>query len=93
MNAHSRRCVLISLSAMVICGQAALAQTQQSDYERLRQQGIERNGERITQLSRLHALPPPQSPGRLQADTSLGRLIIEDLPERNLLLEAYKKPK
>jgi len=46
--------------------------------------------ERVTQLSRFHSLPPPQSPGRLQADTSLGRLIIEDMPERNLLLEAYK---
>jgi hypothetical protein len=49
--------------------------------------------ERVTQLSRFHSLPPPQSPGRLQADTSLGRLIIEDMPERNLLLEAYKTPK
>jgi hypothetical protein len=46
--------------------------------------------ERITQLSRFHSLPPPQTPGRLQADTSLGRLVIEDMPERNLLLEAYK---
>jgi hypothetical protein len=45
--------------------------------------------ERVTQLSRFHSLPPPQAPGRLQADTSLGRLIIEDMPERNLLLEAY----
>ena len=49
--------------------------------------------ERITQLSRFHSLPPPQSPGRLQADTSLGRLIVEDMPERNLLLEAYKTKK
>jgi hypothetical protein len=49
--------------------------------------------ERVTQLSRFHALPPPQSPGRLQADISLGRLIIEDMPERNLLLEAYKARK
>ena len=49
--------------------------------------------ERIAQLSRFHTLPPPQSPGRLQADTSLGSLILEDLPERNLLLEAYKTPK
>ena len=49
--------------------------------------------ERITQLSRFHSLPPPQSPGRLQADTSLGRLIVEDVPERNLLLEAYKSKK
>ena len=49
--------------------------------------------ERIAQLSRFHTLPPPQSPGRLQADTSLGHLILEDLPERNLLLEAYKTPK
>jgi hypothetical protein len=47
--------------------------------------------ERVAQLSRFHSLPPPQSPGRLQADTSLGRLILQDMPERNLLLEAYRK--
>jgi hypothetical protein len=47
--------------------------------------------ERVTQLSRFHSLPPPQSPGRLQADTSLGRLVLQDMPERNLLLEAYAK--
>lgn len=47
--------------------------------------------ERVTQLSRFHSLPPPLSPGRLQADTSLGRLILQDMPERNLLLEAYRK--
>jgi hypothetical protein len=46
--------------------------------------------ERVATLSRFHSLPPPQAPGRLQADISLGRLIIEDMPERNLLLEAYK---
>lgn len=40
-------------------------------------------------LSRFHSLPPPQSPGRLQADTSMGRLILQDVPERNLLLETY----
>ena len=45
--------------------------------------------ERVTHLSRLHSLPPPQTPGRLQADTSLGRLILQDVPERSLLLEAY----
>jgi hypothetical protein len=49
--------------------------------------------ERVSTLSRFHTLPPPQTPGRLQADTSIGRLIIEDLPERNLLLEAYKAKK
>ena len=49
--------------------------------------------ERVATLSRFHSLPPPQSPGRLQADTSLGRLILEDLPQRNLLLEAYKSPR
>jgi len=49
--------------------------------------------ERVTQLSRFHSLPPPQSPGRLQADTTLGRLILQDMPERNLLLEAYKAKK
>ena len=46
--------------------------------------------ERVTQILRFNPLPPPQSPGRLQADTSLGHLTLEDLPERNLLLEAYK---
>jgi hypothetical protein len=49
--------------------------------------------ERVATLSRFHSLPPPQSPSRLQADTSMGRLILEDLPERNLLLEAYKTQK
>ena len=49
--------------------------------------------ERITQLSRFHSLPPPQTPGRLQADISLGRLILQDMPERNLLLEAYAAKK
>ena len=42
MNAHSRRCVLISLSAIVICGESALAQSQQQDEERLRREGVER---------------------------------------------------
>ena len=49
--------------------------------------------ERIATLSRFHKLPVPQSPSRLQADTSMGRLILEDMPERNLLLEAYKSSK
>ncbi len=49
--------------------------------------------ERIAQLSRFHSLPPPQAPGRLQADISLGRLIIEDMPERSLLLESYAAKK
>ncbi len=49
--------------------------------------------ERVTTLSRFHRLPPPQSPGRLQADTSLGRLVLQDMPERNLLLEAYAAKK
>ena len=49
--------------------------------------------ERVSTLSRFHPLPPPQSSGRLQADTSLGRLILQDLPERNLLLEEYKAKK
>ena len=51
--------------------------------------------ERVQTLSRVNpgGLPPPQSRGRLQADTSMGRLILQDMPERNLLLEAYKTPK
>jgi hypothetical protein len=49
--------------------------------------------ERVAAIARFHSLPPPQSPGRLQADTSLGRLILQDMPERNLLLEAYKAAK
>ena len=48
--------------------------------------------ERVQTLSRVNpgGLPPPQSPGRLQADTIMGRLILQDMPERSLLLEAYK---
>jgi hypothetical protein len=49
--------------------------------------------ERVATLTRFHSLQPPQSPGRLQADTSLGRLILQDMPERNLMLEAYKAKK
>lgn len=49
--------------------------------------------ERVTQLARLHSLPSPQSPGRLQADTSLGRLVLQDMPERGLVLEAYAAKK
>jgi hypothetical protein len=49
--------------------------------------------ERVATLTRFHSLPPPQTPGRLQADTSLGRLILQDMPERNLLLEAYAAKK
>jgi hypothetical protein len=49
--------------------------------------------ERMKTLSIFHSLPSPQSPGRLQADTSLGRLILQDMPERNLLLEAYATKK
>ncbi len=51
--------------------------------------------ERAQTLSRVNpgGLPPPQSPGRLQADTIMGRLILQDMPERNLLLEAYKAKK
>ena len=46
--------------------------------------------ERVTTLSRFHpSLPQPQTSGRLQGDTSLGRLVLQDMPERNLLLEAY----
>jgi hypothetical protein len=44
-------------------------------------------------LSRYHSLPAAQPAGRLQADTSLGRLVLQDMPERNLLLEAYAAPK
>ena len=51
--------------------------------------------ERVQTLSRANpgGLPPPQSPGRLQADTIMGRLVLQDMPERNLLLEAYKAKK
>ena len=50
--------------------------------------------ERVASLSRSYpSLPQPQSPGRLQADTSLGRLILRDMPERNLLMEAYAAKK
>ncbi len=43
MNANARPCVLIALSALVFCGESALAQTQQLDAERLQREGVERN--------------------------------------------------
>lgn len=50
--------------------------------------------ERVSALARFHpTLPQPQTPGRLQGDISLGRLILQDMPERNLLLEAYAAKK
>ena len=51
--------------------------------------------ERVQTLSRVNpgGLPLPQTPCRLQADTSMGGLILQDMPERNLLLEAYKTKK
>lgn len=51
--------------------------------------------ERLQTLSRVNpgGLPPPQSPGRLQADTLMGRLILQDMPERGLMLEAYSARK
>jgi len=50
--------------------------------------------ERVRTLSLLHSgLPAPQSTGRLQGDTSIGRLVLQDMPERNLLLEAYSAPR
>jgi hypothetical protein len=50
--------------------------------------------ERVSTLSRFHpSLPQPQTTGRLQGETSLGRLILQDMPERNLLLEAYANKK
>ena len=46
--------------------------------------------ERHRAPARLHpSLSQPQPTGRLQADTSLGWLVLQDLPERNVLLEAY----
>ncbi len=42
MNASARWCVLIPLAALVICGESALAQTQQQDAERMQREGVER---------------------------------------------------
>ena len=42
MNANARWCVLIPLAALVICGESALAQTQQQDAERMQREGVER---------------------------------------------------
>jgi len=53
-----------------------------------------RSMDRYRALARLHpSLPPPQSTGRLRDDPALGRLVVRDRPERNLLLEAYAAKK
>jgi hypothetical protein len=46
--------------------------------------------ERAQMLARLFNAPPPQSPSRLQVDTPDNRrIMLEDMAQRNLLLEAY----
>jgi hypothetical protein len=47
--------------------------------------------ERVNALSIFHKLPPPQAPGKLQADTSLGTLNLQDIPERKTVLEEYSR--
>jgi hypothetical protein len=48
--------------------------------------------ERVAALAGLYpSLPAAQSTGRLQGDTPMGRLVLQDMQERNLLLEAYRK--
>jgi hypothetical protein len=49
--------------------------------------------ERVKSLSIFHRLPPPQAPGRLQAETSVGRLNLQDNPETRVVLEAYSAKK
>jgi hypothetical protein len=45
--------------------------------------------ERLSTLSRFYSLPPPQSPGQLQANISTGLLVLWDIPDRSQVLEAY----
>jgi hypothetical protein len=48
--------------------------------------------ERAAALAGLYpSLPAAQTAGRLQGDTAVGRLVLQDMPERKLLLEAYRK--
>lgn len=50
--------------------------------------------ERVRTLAMHHSgLPAPQSADQLQADTAFGRLVLQDVPERGLLLEAYAAKK
>ena len=49
--------------------------------------------ERVKALAVLHGLAPPQSPSRLQGTSPTARIVLQDLPERNLLLEAYAAPR
>jgi hypothetical protein len=49
--------------------------------------------ERAKVLAAQHGLAPPQSPSRLQGASTTARIVLQDLPERSLLLEAYAKPR
>ena len=48
--------------------------------------------ERARTLATLHGLSPPQSPSRLAGTSPTARIVLQDLPERSLLLEAYAAP-
>jgi hypothetical protein len=49
--------------------------------------------ERVKALAALHGLVPTPSPSRLSGTSPTARIVLQDLPERNLLLEAYAAPR
>ena len=49
--------------------------------------------ERAALLARLFGLPAPASPSRLEGRSATARIVLEDQPERSLLLEVYSAPK
>ena len=49
--------------------------------------------ERASALARLYRLPPPQTPSRLEGTSKTASVSLQDVPDRNVVLEAYALPK
>jgi hypothetical protein len=49
--------------------------------------------ERAAALARMYKLPPPQSGSRLEGNTRTAHVVLQDLPDRSVVLETYALPK
>lgn len=49
--------------------------------------------ERAAALARMYRLPPPQSQSRLEGTSKTASVVLEDRPDRNVVLEVYALPR
>ena len=49
--------------------------------------------ERAAALARLYRLPEPQSASRVEGTSKASNVVLQDVPDRNVVLEAYGLPR